>query len=258
MSQLGGDPAATDGVSALALTNYGHFTSIRVDDGRVRGLELHLERLARDARTLFDVELDLDYVRRLARQSCAGLTGSVALRVSVFDPGLELGRPGADATPKILVTTRPAAALPLPPLRVASVPHARSLPQVKHVGLFSTMWHRRVVQRAGFDDALFCEDDLISEGTTWNIGFVDGQDVVWPQAPVLAGVTATLLDKVHDRTRTAPVRLSDLPDLAAAFATNTTIGVRPITAIDHQDFPAEHPLVRQLQEEYAAIPAEPL
>ena len=32
-------------IESLALTNYGHFTTMRVEDGRVRGLGMHLDRL---------------------------------------------------------------------------------------------------------------------------------------------------------------------------------------------------------------------
>ena len=50
--QLNGVLPTMDQVKALALTNYGHFTSMLAEDGRVRGLSLHLQRLARDCRTI--------------------------------------------------------------------------------------------------------------------------------------------------------------------------------------------------------------
>jgi hypothetical protein len=61
--ELNGAPASIDQVRVLALTNYGHFTSMLVQDFRVRGLSLHMERLTRDCRQLFDVDLDTDAVR---------------------------------------------------------------------------------------------------------------------------------------------------------------------------------------------------
>ncbi len=45
MAELNGVPADLDQVQVLGLTNYGHFTSMRVDDQRVRGLSLHLGTL---------------------------------------------------------------------------------------------------------------------------------------------------------------------------------------------------------------------
>jgi branched-subunit amino acid aminotransferase/4-amino-4-deoxychorismate lyase len=47
----------------LAMVNYGHFTSMRVDRGRVRGLGRHLDRLERDAREVFGRAVPADVVR---------------------------------------------------------------------------------------------------------------------------------------------------------------------------------------------------
>jgi len=128
---------------------------MRVEDQRIRGLTLHLERLMRDCHRIFDADLYPDRVRHLVRRTLADTAGSVVVRVTVFDPDLELGRPGVDAQPQLLVTTRPAARAPLPPLRLQSAPYCRELPEVKHVGLFGALRCRRVAQRNGFDDALY-------------------------------------------------------------------------------------------------------
>ena len=44
MAELNGKPATLDDLQSLALTNYGHFTSMRLENGTVRGLSLHLDR----------------------------------------------------------------------------------------------------------------------------------------------------------------------------------------------------------------------
>ena len=85
-----------DEITALAVTGYGHFTTMRVEDGTVRGLGLHLARLARDCRTLFDAGLDLERVRAQVRRAVRGTQGAVVVRVTVFDPALSLAHP-ADA-----------------------------------------------------------------------------------------------------------------------------------------------------------------
>lgn len=59
MAELNGVPVTPDELKALALVNYGHFTSMRMDDQRIRGFSHHLERLVRDCRVLFGHELDL-------------------------------------------------------------------------------------------------------------------------------------------------------------------------------------------------------
>lgn len=231
---------------------------MRVDDQRVRGLTLHLERLTRDCRRIFDADLDPDRVRHLVRRALADTAGSVVVRVTVFDPDLELGRPGADAAPQLLVTTRPAAMAPLPPLRLQSAPHCRDLPEVKHVGLFGALRWRRVAQRKGFDDALFIDAAAtISEATTSNVGFVDGDRIVWPQADCLAGVTMRLINEARQtHATTAPVTLRDLAGVDAVFATNAAVGVRSVSAVDAIQWAHEHPVLDILRRQYADIPPE--
>ncbi len=159
----------------------------------------------------------------------------------------------------MLVTTRPAGTLPMPPIRVQSATYTRDLPEVKHVGLFGALRHRRIAQRNGYDDAVFTDPEgYISEGATWNIGFFDGDRVIWPNSEVLLGVTMRLLQQVHERTALNSVSLKDLPQMEAAFATNTAVGVRPVTAINDVEFPSDHPILGTLRKEYEEIPAEAL
>ncbi|GLU47601.1 aminotransferase class IV family protein [Nocardiopsis ansamitocini] len=255
MAQLNGKPVEADQLARLALTNYGHFTSMRVDNGRVRGLALHLERLGRDCRELFGAELDPEYVRGLARQAVPA-TGSVTVRVTVFDPGLDLGHPASAHDPHVLVTSRPAAELPLAPLRVRSTAYVRDVPSVKSVALFGTLHHRRAAQRAGFDDALFVDGrGRVVEGGTWNIGFFDGRRVVWPKADCLDGVTMRLLKEAHDHV-TIPVEAAGIADMRAAFATNAAVGVRAVGGIDATGLPDTHPVIDRLRRSYLEVPAD--
>lgn len=68
MIELDGRPVTADDLASLALYNYGHFTSMLVSDGRVRGLSFHLRRLVNDCRTLFATDLDRSTVRKLVRR----------------------------------------------------------------------------------------------------------------------------------------------------------------------------------------------
>jgi branched-subunit amino acid aminotransferase/4-amino-4-deoxychorismate lyase len=259
MAELNGSPATPEALRALALLNYGHFTSLRVDEQHVRGLSHHLDRLVRDCRTLFGTDLDRERVRHFLRHVTAGQPGSFVVRVTVFDPSLELGHPAKTAEPAVLVTTRPSGAWPPPPIRVQTVIYRRDLPEVKHVGLFGALWRRRQAQLNGYDDALFIDaDSFIHEGTTWNIGFFDGQRVTWPNADVLPGVTMRLLQEVHEQSVTAPVHLRDLRKMQAAFATNTSVGVRAIGAIDNVELTRDHAICDVLRREYDDVPAERL
>lgn len=78
----------------------------------------------------------------------------------------------------------------------------------EEAGLFGALHHRRAAQLAGFDDALFVgPDGLVSEGGTWNVGFIDANgSVVWPKADVLPGVTMALFQQLHGRSVAHPAR----------------------------------------------------
>ncbi|MGH4007215.1 MAG: aminotransferase class IV family protein [Pseudonocardiaceae bacterium] len=258
MAELNGVPANFDQLKALALTNYGHFTSMRVENQRVRGLSLHLERLMRDCRRVFDVDVDPDRLRYFIRHALVDVSRPVVVRVTVFDPTLELARLGAEAQPQVLVTTRPAAGTPLPPLRLQSATYCRDMPDVKHVGLFGSLRHRRLAQRNGFDDVLFTGTaGAISEAATSNIGFIDGNRIVWPRADCLAGVTMRLIRQARGQhATTAQIALGQLADVDAVFATNAATGIRSIIAIDDFHWPDERPVVDVLRKQYAGIPTE--
>lgn len=262
MMQLDGEPVSIKDLGALALVNYGHFTSMLVDDSRVKGLDLHLARLAQDSRTLFDVELNVDKVRTLARRVAREMAAPAVVRVTVFDPNLGLGHPACEARPRVLVSVRPVGGhVVVPPMTLQAVRYRRDLPEVKHIGLFGTLYQRRLAQQAGFDDALFVDSDgSVSEGPTWNIGFlVDGQ-VVWPDAPCLPGVTMRLLNRALERAgipvRREPVAIGR--SMQGAFITNAGVGLREVKSIDGSEFGDTALFVDRLREEYDSIEWQPL
>lgn len=256
--ELNGDPPTIEQIKALALTNYGHFTSMLVESGKVRGLSLHLQRLTRDCRYLFNTELDAEHVREYVRHALTRAAARTVVRVTIYDPSLDLGTIGNDANPQVLVTTRPAGNGLPGPWRLQAVSYQREIPAVKHISLFGALQRRRAAQREGFDDVLFLNPDgTISEIATSNIGFVRDGEILWPRAEYLAGVTMTLLNQELDEPLSAkPLTLSDLDGVEAAFGTNAASGVRPIASIDDRRWATDHPVVQRLRELYADIPAE--
>jgi branched-subunit amino acid aminotransferase/4-amino-4-deoxychorismate lyase len=242
----------------LALTGYGHFTTMRVERGGVRGLALHLDRLAKDCRTVFGADLDPDRVREELRLAIAGADGPVMARVTVFDPSLRIDRMAEPASPRTVVTLRAAPAAEPPPLRVRSVAFTRDLPEVKHAALFGALHRRRLAQLDGFDDAVFVDaDGAFSEGPTWNLGLFDGESVVWPSGDALPGVSAALIAGAYaGRSVSRSVLLSEAAGMAAAFATSSSVGARPIAAIDGASFDPAHPVIRALREAYESIEPE--
>ncbi|MGI8309414.1 aminotransferase class IV family protein [Saccharopolyspora hattusasensis] len=256
--QLNGTTPDIDQVKALALTNYGHFTSMLVEENGVRGLSLHMQRLARDCRQLFDAELDIDRVRHYIRHALVGKRQPTTVRVTIYDPSLDLGTIGSDATPHVLVTTRSATQEIPSPWRLQAVSYRRDDPAVKHIGLFGTLKHRRAAQREGFDDVLFLNPDgTISEIATSNIGFVRDGQIVWPRSEYLAGITMTLLHQALDEpVTTEPITLADLADMEAVFATNASTGIRAVRAVDSAEWSDDHKVFSELRELYADIPTE--
>ncbi|KAB1140229.1 aminotransferase class IV family protein [Streptomyces luteolifulvus] len=260
MAKLNEQPATAEDLLPLALTSYGHFTSMRVDvNHRIRGLSLHMERLVRDSRIVFGTPVDTSRVRDLVAKALEGRGGPCVVRVTHFDPTVDMGHPEEATQPQIMVTVRPAGELPPPPIAAMSVQYERDLPEVKHCGLFGALHARREARLKGFDDALFFSpDNHVSEGGTWNVGFIDENGtVVWPEGPVLPGVTAALLQE-RTEYKVAPVALDEAKAMPVAFATNTSIGIRALSAIDGTPMAVEHPVLSVLRETYLSVPGEEL
>ncbi|WP_248964054.1 aminotransferase class IV family protein [Sphaerisporangium perillae] len=262
MTELNGRPVTPGELAALALYNYGHFTTMRVEEMRVRGLSLHLDRLLADCRILHGVDLDLDRVRHLVRRAAASAPSPVIVRVTVFDPEFDRAHPAAKARPEILVGTRPVPAGQAPPA-LGVVEYERDMPEVKHSGLFGPLLHRRFAQINGYDDVLFVNRRAqVTEGPTWNIGFVRNGGVVWPESDHLNGVTMRLLDDALRRagipSRTTEVDTDDLASMGSAFITDAAFGPRPVRSIEGVELSLDEPILTTLRREYAAIPGDPL
>ncbi len=239
-------------VEALHLAlraNYGHYTVLQVRDGRARGFDLHLDRLATANRQLFDAGLDPDLVRHCIRHALAG-TPDASVRVNLLSSQSE-------ETPSIMVTVLAPNQHPAKPYRLRSVSYQRPLAQFKHMGVFGQVYHRRQVQRDGYDDALLTDaDGFISEAAVSNVVFHDGDGLVWPDAPQLPGITMLLLEPrlpaAGVPSRRAPVRMSEAPAFRAAFVTSST-GVAPVGQIDDIPVPVDDRLLRTLTGVYEDV-----
>lgn len=223
-TELNGLAPTESGLSFLAQVNYGHFTSMQVRDRAVRGLAHHLDRLAIATRQMFSCELDLEQTRRWMRQLLDD--GPASLRVTVFSTALNDAHPDRVLRPDVLVAASAARVGRRSPLRLQSVAYERDLPLIKHVGTFGLLHHRRMARLGGFDDVLFrTRGGEYSEGSTWNIGFWDGERVIWPAAPALPGITRMLLDEGLQSAgvviESRPLSATDLPHLRSAFVANS-------------------------------------
>lgn len=234
--ELNGEPAGIDGLRALALTHYGHFTSMQVRAGCVRGLDLHLQRLDHATRELFGCPLEPGRTRDWMRQVALDAGEECSLRVSVCALALDRERMAAPVVPDVLVVGSAARASAQSPPRLLSVVHERTLPQIKHLGMFDAFHYRREAQRRGFDDALFVNaHGALCEGTFWNVGFFDGEEFIWPDARALEGTAMQLLRhgmRVRGiKSSTRRIALADVAGFRGAFLCNAS-RVAPIASID--------------------------
>ncbi|MDH5833958.1 aminotransferase class IV family protein [Luteimonas kalidii] len=257
---LDGQPATADDLRALALANYGHFSSMQVRGRAVRGFDLHLQRLKAATRELFDQTLDEARIRSgiISALDAAGMDDA-GVRVTVFSRAFDSLRPDRSVPVDVLASLSPAREAATTPAWVKTFAFQRPLPHVKHVGTFPLFQWRRQALRDGFDDALFVDArGRISEGSVWNIGFWDGEQVVWPQAEALRGTQEKLLQaglaEVGVAQRHMPVEARALGGLKAAFAANAT-GVWPLSGIDDLALRPDPVLMERLR---AALQAAPL
>ena len=243
-----------------ALVNYGAYTSFRVENGGVRGLDLHLTRLENAATELFGQSVGKDHLRALMR-SALGTRQRAWVRVSLFSNAIANRDPTAHGTPRVMIGVFDP---PLPladTVRIQLQTYEREVPHLKHVATFSLLRARRAAKAAGFDDALFMgRDGRISEGSLWNIGFLSGDTVVWPQAPMLAGVTQALLSNgLHAQgisQTTQPVTAADLARFEAAFICNSATPAASITDIDDYAFVPDPEIITRLTAAWASQPRQ--
>lgn len=254
--ELNGAPARSEDLAGAF--GYGHFTAMQVRDGKVRGLDVHLNRLVTSTRRMFASELDTDAVLGYVRQAIQS-DDALSVRVLIFSRAMNWSDPGEPAAPDVLVRTGPPKEHELTPLRLRSVRYERVLPEVKHVGTFGLVHHAREAMLAGYDDALFVDyQGRVSEASIWNVGFLDSGTVVWPQAPVLDGIAQQLVRKGLDRNgipqETRDVHPADLPEFDATFLTNSESVGWPVASVDDVELPFAPEATRILTEAYESNP----
>ncbi len=246
---------------AGALTNYGHFTSLQVRGGAVQGLDLHLQRLQQGTEALFGTTLEAAQIQAWMQHALhAEEMRDAALRVTVFSRAFDFRQPLRPVAVDVLVAVAPPVTMPATARRVRSMVYQRELPHLKHVGTFALFEQRRRAVQDGFDDALFVTDDgEVSEGSTWNVAFLQGDQIVWPQAPALRGTHERLLQAgfAPAQQQVRPVALAELDRFSGAIACNSA-GVWPIEAIDAVTFARSEMLCQWARGSLEAAPWQPL
>lgn len=260
---IDGAPATAESLAPVILSNYGAFTSMQVEDGAVRGLDLHLERLEQEALALFGVAVPEAKLRERMRAAPAGLAGRHSLRVQLFLETITHRTPDAMGEPSVL-TVVSAPANPLcDPLRLQTQDYAREAPELKHNATFGLTRARRAAKDTGFDDALFVgADGVVSEGSIWNIGFIENGRVIWPRAPMLRGVGQRLLENGLDLVGLdSERRVIDRAALAGfrqAFICNSATPACPVGNIDGRSLDIDPALIDRLQAAWASNAPQPI
>ena len=227
----------------------------------MRGLALHLQWLANATQDLLGSELDIEQVRRWMRQLLDDDPASV--RITVFSQSLDRAFLERPVPADVLIASSPARAARTEPLRLHAVCHERVLPKIKHVGTFGLFHAWREARIAGFDDVVFTNaDGEVSEGSIWNIGFWDGQRVIWPSAPALPGITLQLLDAglraCGIETVICPVFLDHIERFRCAFTMNSGSVGPMIASIDSQHFEVDADFMKLLCSAYDSRSMEPV
>lgn len=260
--EIDGETATAAQLAHVARFNHGHFTSLQVREGGVRGLDLHLARLRDATRALYDAALDPRRVCDLLRRALRDVADA-SVRINVFAPDWSVAAMSWPARIGVMITILPPAVPDMRPLRLRTVEHERFLPRIKHVGTFPLFQLRADARRAGYDDALFIDrHGHVSEGTIWNIGFRDGDRIVWPESPQLDGVAMQLLDMqlaaagIASERRT--ITRASLAGFDGAFVCNSNAVGQPVAAIDRFDFTFDDRATKALVELYQRNPLQPV
>ncbi len=256
-----GKPASTAALIRFARSGYGHFTTMQVRGGGVRGLGLHLARLEQATALLFDAPLELALLRGQMRAALAA-SPDASLRIRIGARNFNARAMPAPARIETLLLVDPPAPARTEPVRLASFQHLRYLPQLTHCGNFDLFELRRRALALGFEDALLLDaHGHIAEGTTFNIGFFRGDDLIWPQAEKLEGTTQQLLQRgfaaAGGKNHTRPITQADLASFDGGFCCHSG-GIWPLATIDTTTLPLHVAAMDLLQRLWAEQTHDPV
>ncbi|WP_240777994.1 aminotransferase class IV [Nonomuraea basaltis] len=227
---------------------YGHFTAMQVRDRRVRGLDLHFERLEGANLELFGVDLDRAAVLASIRAVLGDDMRDASVRVYVVESD----------RPRVVATSAPPFHVSRSPQSVKPVVYQRYLPHIKQAAGFPQAHLIRQVAREGFGEALLTtEDGLISEGAITNLGGFAGGRLIWPEAPMLRGITMGLLERMDVPQERRPLRVADLPGLDQVFLCNSR-GVVPVGRVGDVALRQDDKLMASVIEFYDQVAWDPL
>jgi branched-subunit amino acid aminotransferase/4-amino-4-deoxychorismate lyase len=249
---------------SLALYGYACFTSFLVENKKVKGLQLHLERLINDSFEIFGQSPDkseiLTNILAFLDQQQANYYGGV--RVTIFPANFSLSNPGDFEAFNILVTGRKVENIDASPINIASIEAKRTCPLQKTSNIIANLKARIEAQDKGAQDALMLHNDVITEGATWNIFFGTGNNLVTPsiQSGLLPGITRKLLIEAavssNYKVIESEIVITEIEKYEFCFISNALIGLRPVMRINNVIYDAQNKNIKYLQQKFEEIPSE--
>ena len=250
-----------DRLVPLSLYGTGVYSSFTVKDGGVRGWSKHLDRLTHDASGFLGLQVEKQDIARAVLRFLKSQedAGSAIVRVTVFPGDFDLGAPHRAGAPQLLVTGRKSSSIPPNPLALKTIDLTRAHAEYKTVSLGSALKARALAKHEAYDDALFVDQGVITEGPTWNVFLIIGDRPFTPRltGKLLPGVSrALIIEGMKDEVVEQDIALADLGGFEAGFVTSAAIGPVPIGSIDGRPLNAEHPIISAAQKTYERTPWE--
>lgn len=238
--------------------SYGAYTSFRVEGGAVRGLELHLLRLSKWAVDLFGADIDRDAVKQGLAQAVAGHE-QAWIKINLFSDQITPRTPEAVVRPGVLISVAPPPAPLGAGLRCLGLVHERYRPEIKHVATFDLIHARREARIQGYDDVVLIDRfGHLTEGGTWNLGFVQGDTVIWPKGAMLDGVAQILIKQgladMGVEQRHEVVDLNALGFMDAAFACNSATPCARLASINDTRFAGAPDILAKVESAWRSHP----
>ncbi|MBW3623958.1 MAG: aminotransferase class IV [Armatimonadetes bacterium] len=221
----------------------GLFETMRARGGRIAYLDRHLERLHRSAGEIgLPLPGDEELRNGLAEILAAAGEGELRARLTVTRGVAGSPEAPANVPPTVMITVRPAAPPPSGWIACWS-PYRRDeaspLSRVKSTCFFLNLLARREARARGMDEALLLNTrGELAEGSLANLFLRFGDRLCTPpvEAGLLPGVTrSVLLERAGEIGLSAEeVSLApeDLCRADAAYATNSGVGIVPITTVE--------------------------
>ncbi|MBV7263498.1 aminotransferase class IV family protein [Photobacterium sp. WH24] len=196
---INGQLATGSQLSVLTFAGHAHFTAMQVRNGKIRGLDLHIERLQQASHHLFGKSLSNEAILHQIRDVLRSGENNRSLMVYVYSDSGEFTPREDSSRLNILIRQSAASDGPHGPLTMKTFAHERILPSIKHVGEIAKTHLMRQAVNQGFDDAIFTDNQgRLTEASIWNLAFWDGEAVIWPKGAKLRGTTMQIVQRQLD------------------------------------------------------------